>query len=204
MNDLILQQGSGAYEPLLRVSEPLTVEYARLHGMDFKACFCNVGARWHTNEKWLLNLQAMANTGRLIGMWDADLLAVGREDWREAMGDADFAAVMNESGELNCGAYFIRDTTKAIAFLKTCVMRLEVAVVSAGSIYVDQRVLNQELCFSGLKVKTLNRRWNDYGFACGQTDGPVQIKGFHSLETTPDQKLRHMQQYLVRRRDEAA
>lgn len=199
MRPLIFQQAVGFYEPLMRLGEDLARDFAARTGSDFEACDYTIGHNWTTEEKFRLPLSFMSGSGRLLFSWDADLLAVGGESWVEAVGDDDFAGVRNVGGEINVGAFVIRDTEKMMAVLRQCLRRLPATIRATGTQYCDQMILNTELRVHGVKCRELNRKWNDYGRAAGKLDGLLQIKGFHDLGNTvgpsPKRKLEQMKNW---------
>lgn len=204
---LIFQQGVGPYEPVMRFGEDLARAYAERTGSDYEACAYTVGSRWSTEEKFLLPLKFMRGTGRVLMSLDADLMLVGFESWVDAMGDADFAGVRNIGGEINVGAFMIRDTDRMIAVLLRCLRRLPTTIRATGTPYCDQMILNSELRTQGVNCRELNRKWNDYGRAAGKLDGAIQIKGFHDLGNTsgpnPARKLALMKDWKNRHEQSA-
>ena len=202
MNNLIFQQGTGKYETLMREGEALARAYAERTCSEYEACNYSVGSYWSTEEKFLLPLKFMRGTGRLLFSLDADLLLVGSEQWQDAIGGADFAGVVNQGGEINVGAFMIRDTEEMLALLLRCVRRLPATIRATGTQYCDQMLLNHELRAHRIKVKELNRKWNDYDRAAGKIDGPVQVKAFHDLGNTtgpnPARKLKQLRAWRAR------
>lgn len=199
MRPLIFQQAVGPYESLMRCGEDLARAYAARVDCDYEACNYTVGPNWTTEEKFLLPLKFMRGTGRLLFSWDADLFAVGLESWVDVIGNADFAGVRNVGGEINVGAFIIRDTEKMMSTLLRCLRRLPATIRATGTQYCDQMILNNELKVQGVNCKELNRKWNDYGRAAGKLDGAIQIKAFHDLGNTvgpkPSKKLKQMQEW---------
>lgn len=209
----IIQQGVGEYAPLLSVSEPLTKSYADKHGWNYWPCRRSLSKapswlpikrpswyskEWSVDSKFLLP-QGVGENGLFL-MFDADVLVLGADDIRNDIGDADFAAVQNADGEFNLGVYVIRDNEKCKEFLVQLLRDLNGEFQRTGVIWCEQNLLNRKLPRSGLKVKALHRRWNDYRYAKGPVLKPseIQIKGFHDLEQSPRQKLIGMNSYLER------
>lgn len=196
---LIIQQGTGPYESLMRYGEDLARAYAARIGCDYQPCAFTVGPHWTTEEKFRLPLSIMTGSGRLLLSGDADLLFVGTESWMEALGDADFAAVRNQGKEFNVGVMIIRDTPKMIAVLSRALHRLPMTIRNTGTQYCDQMLLNNELELSRVQCKELNRKWNEYSRSSGKLDGAVQIKSFHDLGNTfgpkPARKLELMKHW---------
>lgn len=196
MNDLIIQQGVGAYRSLMEFGRPWHISYAAKFGMDYEAVPYALGRTYTTIEKFTLPLSYMSRSGRWLMMIDADAIIIGDEDWRKALADVDFAAVRNIWGEFNLGVFFIRDTQASIDFLMKCIDDLPGKIIACADQTCEQMLLNQNLFYSPLKRQALNRRWNDYYVAAGITEGRRQVKAWHDLQKPPEHKLEEMKRFM--------
>jgi hypothetical protein len=194
MKDIIIQQGSGQYAPLLMLCARRHFAYAARFGMEYHGCNFNMGREWSPHEKFTIPLSYMTASGAAVCVLDADAVIVGELDWRLALHDADFAAVKNAWGEFNNGVFFFRDNAAMRALFEHCCRELPHAMTRRASTPPDQDVLNRNL--GRVRVKALGREWNDYATAGGAVSGPVQVKAFHDLNSSPQTKLFKMRDYL--------
>lgn len=213
--DIILQQGTGKYLPLLECSRPTVEAYARANGWEYRAIttpsekppwkVAGLGKpgwfdnAWSTREKFVLPLSAMDGSGKLVMFGDADLLFLESEDIRPELNGADFSAVMNNGGEFNLGLYVFHDTPKVLAAIQRFMCSLDAVLTQMGTQIGEQRAFNISLPSLGLKTNRLNRRWNNYRNASGVLKGKTVVCGFHDLEKKPQDKLRLMEGLLKSR-----
>jgi len=182
--DCLVQHASGDHIRLLDIGRDRHAEYAKRHGLGYRATTGRKGARLHAMwDKELAILDALHERadGAIVVWLDADCLIVGDEDLRTALPDGmDVGMVRNTWGHLNAGAIWLRNSVATRALISAVYAR---GPMPPYGLNEDQPRLNSELRYAGLLAKTaiLDSRWNDYASSASRPTPPTQVRGWHNL-----------------------
>lgn len=193
---IVLQQGTGLYEPMLDLVMPLHAKKCEAQSHEYQPIRMQyLSGRYKPCEKYHWILAALARDDAL---WiDGDVWLCGDEDLNQ-LSDADVAGVRNGDGEINTGVIWFKRSEKVIAFLKSLLETMREAVALRSTEWAEQWHANQRLPHSGLKVNVLDSRWNAYRNVMNRPTEPVQIRAFHDTQAGPEQKLKRMRLAIER------
>lgn len=193
---IVLQQGTGAYEPLLDLVAPLNAAKCKAQGMEYREIReQRLKGRYKPREKYVWVEEAIEADDVL---WiDADVWLCGDEGLNQLNG-AHLAGVRNGDGEINTGVVWFKRCAEVVAFLKSIGETLKDAMTLRSTEWAEQWHVNQRLPFSGLTVNVLDARWNAYRNVMSRPTPPIQIWTCHSTMMDVKEKTRRMKAMIER------
>jgi len=199
MTDYLLQVARPSYWPHIDLVERVHRAYAERHGLEYIVIHNSEPfTTWGGWDKlpYLIELTGRADAGLVIWL-DADTLAVGRADPREALGDA-LVGMARHPGRttpttLNCGVMLMR------ACLQTHAWLTEVLARQPGIYpWYEQDLMNELLDapeWAG-KVRDLPHIWNST--VCLGHPEECEIRAWHG-GGAHEERLRAMRTEIERR-----